>query len=101
MTKLWLVSRTDRIGYDAYDSCVVAADTEEEARYTYPINHVKYQEVAGWLRLVYDYGPDHHLTGNFANRGGEWGDPKTLVIEYLGTTDRDIKGVVLASFNAG
>ncbi len=33
--KLWLVSRTDPIGYDEYDSMVVAAETEEEAQGVY------------------------------------------------------------------
>jgi hypothetical protein len=101
MTKLWLVKRTDRIWYDEYDSCVVAADTEEEARYTLPQSYLKYAEVNGYKRVVYDYGPDHPLTGEISTGWTGWADPKTLKVEYLGTTDRDIKGVVLASFNAG
>lgn len=73
--KLWLVSRTDDISYDEYDSVVVAADTEEEAREISP-------------------------------NGSDWGwrvNPKvsTLTVEYLGTTNRKISGVILASFNAG
>jgi hypothetical protein len=63
--------------YDTYDSAVVAAETEEEARNINP--------------------------------GGKWGsifsawanDPSEVTVEYLGVADRDISGVILASFNAG
>jgi hypothetical protein len=100
MTKLWLLKRTDRIWYDEYDSCVVAADTKEEARYTYPSTYYKYVRVFEDWKLVYNYEDSHPLNGVDADPGG-WADPETLTVEYLGTTDRDIKGVVLASFNAG
>ena len=29
---LWLITRTDEVGYDEYDSCVVAAKCEQNAR---------------------------------------------------------------------
>lgn len=41
------------------------------------------------------------------NLGGKWdgirwaNDPSEVTVEYLGVTDRDISGVILASFNAG
>ena len=34
--KLWLISQNANLGYDTYDSAVVAAATEEEARSTHP-----------------------------------------------------------------
>lgn len=95
MTKLWLVSRTDQVWYDGWDSMVVAADTEEEARFTHPSGYVGPHIVegrwSGWVWL--SSGDAYHSSG--------WGNVDTLTVEYLGTTDRDIKGVVLASFNAG
>lgn len=94
MTKLWLVERTDRIGYDEYDSMVVAADTEEEARYTHPYKALEANIVDGRF-----YNWVWASTGD-AYYDSSW-QPKELTVEYLGTTDRDIKGVVLASFNAG
>jgi hypothetical protein len=75
--KLWIISQTVNNNYDTFDSAVVAAETEEEARNINP--------------------------------GGRWGvtfstwanDPSEVTVEYLGVTDRDISGIVLASFNAG
>ncbi len=29
--KLWIIERTDSVGYDEYDSIVVAADSEDDA----------------------------------------------------------------------
>ena len=34
--KLWLISQDVNNNYDTYDSAVVAAETEEEARVTFP-----------------------------------------------------------------
>lgn len=76
--KLWKISRNDRIGYDEYDSAVVAAWSEELARNIHP--------------------------SDVESRNGtgiDWDAPKNLTVEYLGTTDRAIGGVILASFNAG
>lgn len=94
MTKLWLVKRTDRIWYDEYDSIVVAADTEEEALYTHPYKELKANIVEGnFFNWVWASSGDAYYDSSW--------NPKNLTVEYIGTTDRDIKGVVLASFNAG
>ncbi len=90
--KLWLVKRNDRIGYDQYDSIVVAAWTSDEARYTHPYD-----------RLVWSF---HRGMWVYANSGLEvcddaWAAPSTLTVEYLGYTDREISGVIHTSFNAG
>jgi hypothetical protein len=78
--KLWIISQTVNNNYDTYDSAVVAAETEEEARNILPSG------------------------GNWdeARRYGGWASkPSEVTVEYLGTTDRDISGVILSSFNAG
>jgi len=79
--KLWIISQSVNNGYDTYDSAaVVAAETEEEARNTLPCGN-------NW---------------NEARRFGGWASkPSDVTVEYLGVTDRDVSGVVLASFNAG
>lgn len=99
MTKLWLVSRTDVVGYDEYDSMVVAADTELEARTIHPNGFTKAKMVDGYWRFFYD-NPGSSFHGELYNDSC-WAYVMKLNVEYLGTTDRDIKGVVLASFNAG
>lgn len=65
-------------GYDTYDSCIVAAETEQEARLILPGGY------------------------QFDNRQRTWcQSADEVTVEYLGTTDRKISGVILASFNAG
>ena len=73
--KLWLLTQTVNIGYDTYDSAVVAAESEEEAR------NIE----------VGDTGPY-----------GTWAKPEHVRVEYLGEArDKHPFGVVCASFNAG
>ena len=50
--KLWLVSQDENDGWDTYDSMIVAAETEEEARNTLP-PYCKWGEerpYASWCR---------------------------------------------------
>lgn len=77
-TKLWLLTNVTVGGYDTYDSCVVAAATEERAR---------------------QYGP----AGESTRPGRNWCYPQDVQIEYIGTTDRQYKEgtVICRSFNAG
>lgn len=78
MTKIWLVSRKDRVGYDEFDAMVVFAETEEDALSMHP------------------YGVD------YGNSWSSWAERKDLTIQYLGKTDRKVgQEVILASFNAG
>jgi len=80
MMKLWIISQSVNRGYDTFDSAVVAADTEEEARNILPSGG----------------------TWSDAYRYGGWArNPSEVNVEYLGVTDRDISGVILSSFNAG
>lgn len=74
--KLWKIWQTQVKGYDVYDSAVVAAETEEEARGTHPY-------------------------GNFSNGG--WADsPEHVAAEFIGTAAPGVEaGVIVASFNAG
>lgn len=101
--KLWLISQDSNYDYDTYDSAVVAAETEEEARKTLPWDH------------DYAYSWDEQgrlLTINVEHRAKEkwkladsdsWVNRLSQVrVEYLGEArDGHPAGVVLASFNAG
>ena len=74
---IYLVKRTDFVGYDEFDAVVVYAANEDEAKLINP--------------NTYD---DGHLTNPWSEH---------LVVTYIGHTD-DIytkQGVILASFNAG
>ena len=83
--KIYLLTQNENTGYDTYDSCVVAAENEDEARKIHPHMNTDYSawRVGYWLRI--------------------WcSDPKYVKVEYIGEADKSVKkGVILASFNAG
>lgn len=82
--KLWLLTQKINNCYDTFDSCVVAADTEEEARKIHPgLKWRTVEDITEWY-----------------NR--DWVKPEDVIVEYIGTTDRIFdKPVICASFNAG
>ena len=70
--KLFLLSRTDKVDYDQYDSAVVAAGNKAQARYLPVGSH-------GWTK-----------------------DVSTIKVEYLGEAKEGTKsGVICASYNGG
>lgn len=79
---LYLISQDINDDYDTYDSAVVAAESEDDARTIHPDRcgnewSLEYESV--WLK---------------------YSDIDKITVELIGTTDRE-RGVVLASFNAG
>ena len=70
--KLYLVSRTDRVDYDEFDSFVVAAKNEEDALSCSPSE--------------YHYG---------------WTTKENLKVEFIGWSNSQVERVIIASFNAG
>jgi len=72
--KLWLISQTENLGYDTYDSAIVAAPSASAARRIHP-------------------GSGERET---------WVAQKHVMVKYIGTAAADIKkGVILSSFRAG
>ena len=85
--KLWHVTRTDECGYDEYDSFVIAAPTEEDARHHHPM------------------GYDMRL-GSHIRFYGDWIVPErcdTLIVKQIGIASEDIEAItiIVASHNAG
>lgn len=81
---LYKISQTVNNGWDTYDSAIVAAENEEEARRTYPSG---YAEKEWWND----------------NRSYSWCSTLEQVkVEFIGVAKEGIeKGVIVASFNAG
>jgi len=79
--KLWKITQNVQTGYDTYDSAVVAAETEDEARVMHPSS-----------------GKDIS-----AEYPGDWASkPEDVTVEYLGEAGVYMaKQVVCASYNAG
>lgn len=83
--KLWKISQTENTNYDTYDSAIVAAETEDEAKLMHPIEGESIIEM------------------NHPSWGGDWvNDPAVVTAIFIGDAKEGTeKGVVLASFNAG
>lgn len=95
--KLWLISQNVNNNYDTYDSAVVAAETEDEARNIYPDNwghcHKRWNG-SKWLRYLDD---GRVLDCN----SGSWTSPDNVSVQFLADGYEGPAGTVLASFNAG
>lgn len=78
---IYKISQDVNNGYDTYDSAIVAAESEDQARNIHPANDDEYD---GW---------EHN----------SWADnPEQVKVELIGITKEDTEqGVILASFNAG
>jgi len=79
--KLYLLKQNDNNNYDTYDSCLVCAENEADARTIDP-NGNEFKE---------------------GGRYGEWALSKdSITCEEIGeANDKQERGVVIASFNAG
>lgn len=81
---LYLLSQTKVRGYDTFDSAVVAAESEEQAREIHPKGEM-------WSPYTWD-GWDTY----------SWPNPKDVVVEFIGTAKEGTPvGVICRSFNAG
>jgi len=80
MKYLYLLRQYENSGYDTYDSCIVCAESEDEAKRIHPSNYSTWQD-------------------NYRN----WAySPESVLVELIGTAVDTLEtGVVIASFNAG
>jgi len=78
--KLWKISQDENDDYDTYDSAVVAAETETEAKMMSPGGgDIRPEPYCSWV-----------------------GSPDLVTCKYIGEAkDGTLKGVICASFNAG
>ena len=89
---IYRLSQSKNTGYDTWDSCVVIAKDEEEARMTHP-----------YYRYFTDDPNDEYNNWNGIDRSyGGWCDAKYVSVELIGTAaDGMERQVVCSSFNAG
>jgi inorganic pyrophosphatase/exopolyphosphatase len=90
---LYKISQSENRDYDTYDSAIVAAETDEEARQIHPCP--SYGRCNSNGEFVSNYGPE------WPQR--DWAPTVFQVnVEFIGTAkDGTEAGVILASFNAG
>lgn len=79
---LYLLTQDTNTGYDTFDSCVVVAETEDQARLIHP------EERVNWLHKHNNCWPD---------------TPDQVQVQLIGTASPglDAGKVLCASFNAG
>lgn len=83
---LYKISQTVNNDWDTYDSAIVAAENEEEARKINPCNHenskIWWEEDINWRSWCYKL--------------------EEVEVKFIGVAKEGIeKGVIVASFNAG
>jgi hypothetical protein len=106
--KLWLLSQDKNNDYDTYDSCVVVAETEQDAKSIHPDRDYCYRKgydgykktwCYGWF---YKRGDGSDYLSFFASSA--WvTTPLDVKATYIGEADSKLEAgeVVCASFNAG
>ena len=101
---LYLLTQDTVRGYDAYDSCVVCAESEEEAQTMIPETYQRYYRDTPryqyrngilWDTEYEEEPADEDVAG--------WPSHQSDVkVKLIGVADPSVeKGVVVASFNAG
>lgn len=95
MIYLWRISQTKNLGWDTYESAVVAARTEVDARHIHP-------DADRTAALIWN-GSQWVESGTARAMGNdEWVPPTAVTAVLIGTAAERIEpGVVLASFRAG
>jgi hypothetical protein len=93
--KLWLISQDENDDYDTYDSAVVAAETESEARSIHPGDNQLSLKNGKWVGTRPD-GTEYE------SYSGTWSRTDAVKVEYIGEAKEGTeKGIICASFNAG
>lgn len=105
LLQLYLLTQKERTGYDTFDSCIVAAFNEEDAKKIHPFLH-KFD----WYCLPFedmDYveqmdDPEYVYKEQWKTR--TWAScPENVECQYLGLAGKDIipNSVIGSSYNAG
>lgn len=97
--KLYLISQEENNGYDTYDSAVVAAASEAEAKRIDPSGFRRWDSIKeAWMFRYADGTEKPEGKYDF----NSWvSHPDNVKAEYIGESARVEAGLVLASFNAG
>ena len=97
---LYLISQEYVGGYDTYDSVVVSAENEADAKTIHPssfVTHINNDKFMGTYSGGDSTGQEYEFSGD------DWvsfSEIDKIEVELLGVSDVD-RGVILASFNAG
>lgn len=85
---IYKISQGVNNDYDTYDSAIVCAENEEEAKKIHPRGEYDYKEKNDDIKEEENYG--------------SWAKKEFVEVEYIGVAKEGLeKGVIVASFNAG
>ena len=97
---LYLISQNKVVGYNTYDSAVVAAKSTAGARKVNPSIFVTHVTNGKWMGT---YSGGNNIGLEYDNEEYAWvqySDIDCIDVTYLGQSMKEA-GVILASFNAG
>lgn len=99
MSKLYLLTQDKNNSYDTYDSAVVCANSEEEAKQVHPSEYYSFHDGKLWFQVA--DGTERAEDPDC--RSGGWASPQHVRVTLIGTATDDVEvgKVVCASFNAG
>ena len=97
MKQLYLLEQEVNQAYDTYDSCVVCAETEEEAKEISPDEYYKYHDGKWWFQ--YSSGVEKEESQNDSG----WVEPKDVKVTEIGIANdsQKIGDIICSSYNAG
>lgn len=99
---IYLLSQDIVNGWDTYDSCVVVAENEIDARATHPSEHITHHRNGKWMGT---YTGGDNIGGEYENESCSWVsfvDVSRVDVKLIGVASDHIKkGVICSSFNAG
>ena len=104
--KIYKLSQTLNEGYDTYDtydSAVVCAENEEEARKIHPSKYVTHHKDGKWYGTHTQNPHEEYETDNDGFTSWvPFERINEIKVEYIGEADKNIaKGIIVASYNAG
>lgn len=96
MKKIYLISQNVNNDYDTYDSAVVCAENEEEARVINPREYYRWHDNQWFFQHP-------NGTEKAEENDDTWCIPKKVKVMEIGIANDDIKigAVICSSFNAG
>lgn len=103
--KLWLLEQTKNNDYDTYDSCVVVAETEGDAKSILPDGESRYRKGYDDYNKTWCYAwfSKRKDGSDYLSCCDTWcGTPLDVTATYIGEADSSLKEgtVICASFNA-
>lgn len=95
---LYLLKRLDSIDYDDYDSCIVCAIDNDDARTIHPSEFVTHIKESKWMG-TYQNGGEYECSDYGWPNHDEY---DCIEITLLGIADSNVKrGCIIGSYNAG